>query len=196
MGEGGQSREELSVFGVVVRNSRGALYAKIANAGMFLNAYSCQMWSANALSNFVRRLLRITRPICDVAVSLAFSNTEELYFSNAAGIHVSDSLAPLHKGNLNIVIAFNGDKVAIFVTVPELQHTLANAARHESCKFSVNSIDQGLIGDIKCNHERHIVPAITVDPDLQLRGHGQIWTRHGVAGRRERRRTEGWGHVA
>lgn len=40
MDEGGQSREEMSVFGGVVWNSREALYAEMANAGMFLNAYS------------------------------------------------------------------------------------------------------------------------------------------------------------
>jgi hypothetical protein len=45
------------------------------------------------------------------------ADAKELYLSYASRVHVPDSLAPLGKGDLDVVVTFDGNVVAVFVTV-------------------------------------------------------------------------------
>lgn len=48
------------------------------------------------------------------------SDAEELYLSHAATVRALHTVTELHKGNLNVVIAFDCDKILVFVLVAKL----------------------------------------------------------------------------
>lgn len=48
------------------------------------------------------------------------SDAEELYLSHTATVRALHTVTELHKGNLNVVIAFDCDKILVFVLVAKL----------------------------------------------------------------------------
>lgn len=100
------------------------------------------------------------------------ADAEELYLSNAARVHVLHALAPLHKGNLDVIVALNRDEITILVTIPQFEHSLADAAIGKPRELGIDAVDQGLVRNVERYHESNIVAGLAVDSHLELSGQG------------------------
>lgn len=96
------------------------------------------------------------------------ADAKELYLSYASRVHVPDSFAPLHKGDLDVVVTFNGNVVAVFVAVSQLEHALTDAAGGETGELGIDAVDQRLVSDVKGHHQSNVVARLTVHSNLEL----------------------------
>lgn len=103
------------------------------------------------------------------------ADTEELYLSDAARVHVSNTLTPLHKGDLDIIISFDCDEITIFIAVSQLEHALADTTAGEASELGVDTIDERLVGNVESYHKSDVVARFTVDSDLELCWHRHVW---------------------
>lgn len=116
----------------------------------------------------------LVRDLCQIS-SRGVASTEEFYLSHTARVHISDALAPFHKSHLDIVVAFDCHKVAIFIAVSELEHALADTTAGETGELGIDAINERLVCDIEGYHESDIVACLAVDSNLELRRHRHVW---------------------
>jgi len=96
------------------------------------------------------------------------ADAEELYLSNTASVHVPYTLAPFHKGNLNVVVALNRHEICILVAIPQLQQALTDAAVREPRELCIDSINERLVCDVESDNKRDIVTRLAIDSHLEL----------------------------
>jgi hypothetical protein len=87
----------------------------------------------------------------------SITDAEELYLSYTSRVHVPDTLTPLHESDLDVIVAFDVNIVAVFIAISQLESTFADAAGGETGELGIDTINQRLVSDVESHHQSDVV---------------------------------------